>query len=177
MKNSIFLFIALCGLHLQTISAQGEFVVTPFETDATSQQDIMDAVYASCTETFFETGSTVNFVLDGCDAPVLVSMDLLRSSGDLFDPTGIGRDEILIDPTTSSAQFDEDGMFVVFCDDSFKTVGGCFTITSDLALLGVAAEPVPTLGAWGMIHLSILLVILGLNYLRARQQDTEYFLD
>ena len=110
MKNSIFLFIALCGLHLQTISAQGEFVVTPFETDATSQQDIMDAVYASCTETFFETGSTVNFVLDGCDAPVLVSMDLLRSSGDPFDPTSVGREEILIDPTTSSAQFDEDGI-------------------------------------------------------------------
>jgi len=177
MKNSIFLFIALCAVHLQTISAQGEFTVTPFETDATSQQDIMDAVYASCTETFFEIGSTVNFILDGCDAPVLVSMDLLRSSGDPLDPTNIGREEILIDPATSSAQFDDEGMFVVFCDDSFKTVGGCFTITSDLALLGVGAEPIPSLGAWGGINLSFLLVILGLNFIRVGQTDRKYFLE
>jgi len=169
MKNSIFLFIALCAVHLQTISAQGEFTVTPFETDATSQQDIMDAVYASCTETFFEIGSTVNFILDGCDAPVLVSMDLLRSSADPFDPASIGREEILIDPSTSSARFDEEGMFVVFCDSSFKTVGGCFTITSELALLGIETESVPTLGEWSLILLSLLLLILGVRAVRVSQ--------
>jgi len=87
------------------------------------------------------------------------------------------REEILIDPATSSAQFDDEGMFVVFCDDSFKTVGGCFTITSDLALLGVGAEPIPSLGAWGGINLSFLLVILGLNFIRVGQTDRKYFLE
>lgn len=169
--KTIFLAITLCVLHVQTISAQNEFTVVPFETDATTDQEIMDAVYASCSETFFETGSTINFILNGCEAPILVSMDLLRSSADPFDPSTVGRDEILIDPVTSSAQFTEEGMYVVFCDDSFKTVGGCFTITSDLALLGVETAAVPTLGEWGFILLSILLLILGVNVMRVSEFD------
>ena len=176
MKNSILLIIALCALHLQPINGQGEFTVIPFETDATSNQEIMDAVYASCTEMFFETGSTINFILDGCDAPLLVSMDLLRSSSDPFDPSEVGRDEILIDPATSSAEFNEEGMFVVFCDDSFKTVGGCFTITSDLALLGIETATVPTLGEWGFILLSILLLIIGINVMRVSEFNMNHFL-
>jgi hypothetical protein len=162
------------ALPSQLIFAQGEFTVTPFDTDGSSNDEIMEAVYASCTETFFQTGSTINFVLDGCDAPVLLSMDLLRSSANPFDGSDVGREEILIDPATSSATFNEEGMFVVFCDDFFKTVGGCFTVTSDLAILGTPTQQIPTLGEWGLMLLSVLLLIIGANILRASQRDLSY---
>ena len=172
--KTIFLAITLLALPSQLIFAQGEFTVTPFDTDGSSNDEIMEAVYASCTETFFQTGSTINFVLDGCDAPVLLSMDLLRSSANPFDGSDVGREEILIDPATSSATFNEEGMFVVFCDDSFKTVGGCFTVTSDLVLLGTPTQQIPTLGEWGLILLSVLLLIIGANILRASQRYSRY---
>ena len=172
--KTIFLAITLLALPSQLIFAQDEFTVTPFDTDGSSNDEIMEAVYASCTETFFQTGSTINFVLDGCDAPVLLSMDLLRSSANPFDGSDVGREEILIDPATSSATFNEEGMFVVFCDDFFKTVGGCFTVISDLAILGTPTQQIPTLGEWRLMLLSVLLLIIDANILRASQRDLRY---
>ncbi len=145
------------------VSAEVEVTLNPIEFTSADPIEKMNQVYAMCDEKVIHIDSTVQFILDGCSAPILVSMDAMRSSADPFNPNVAGMDEIQL-KAPYSAQFAEEGMYVIFCDPSFKSIATCLTISSTVAPLP-PIQTVPTLSEWGLIILFLVLANISCIFL------------
>lgn len=156
-------FFAFSG----TLHAQVEVELSPITFTTEDSEERMNQIYAACDGNLISLDSTVQFVLDGCEAPVLVSMDAMRSSSNPFDPNEVGKDEIFVKGPPYLVDFEEEGMYVIFCDATFKSVATCITMVENLEELSPVSPPsesIPTLGEWGLIMLSLSLCIVGLVY-------------
>lgn len=134
--------------------AQKQVTLSPmtFAPGSTPEQR-MNQIYAACDANLVEIDSLVEFILSGCTAPILVSMDAMRSSADPFDPNTIGADEKEVLGPPYQVKFEQEGMYIVFCDPSFKSVATCIKV--------VRSQTIPTMGEWGLIILGLCLCILG----------------
>jgi hypothetical protein len=144
--------------------------LTPIEFTSTNLEERMDQLYDICDNNIVHIDSTVHFTLNGCTAPILISMDAMRSGGDPFDPGSKAKDEIIVMGPPYLTQFEKEGMYVIFCDHNFKSIATCLTITEQIVgLPSGGARTVPTLGEWGIILLFQSLIIIGLVFMRSEK--------
>ncbi len=164
-----FKVLLLCTLLLCPILgyADVEIKLSPYQFKSQSTADKMEEIYAICDGTQVHPDSTITFIPAGCGAPILISMDAMRSTADPFDPTSPGMGEQVLLEAPYRVQLPTEGMYVIFCDDSFKTIATCLTVTSDLGLGGiddVDMRAVPTLSEWSLIMLWLVLAIVAVRY-------------
>ena len=138
----------------------------PIDAQGIPQDSYEDYVYDLCSQNFVHIDSTVTFRPQGCTAPILIGMSAMRDA-DPFDPNKVGKDEVLIMTAPYTYDFAQEGMYVIYCDPSYKTIATCITITAALPL--PPANPIPTLGEWGLIIFAILLMVISLIWIKQQQ--------
>ena len=163
MSNRLLVFIAVLFGSFQ-LRANVEIELNEYIFQTSTESERLDEIYALCDDTRVNLDSTITFLPTGCTAPVLISMDAMRSSADPFDPSMVGADEIALLTPPYDIKFDSAGMYVIFCDPSFKTFATCITVFEP-------SEPIPTVGEWGVIILGLLIVIAAV---RAYQQQSQW---